>query len=93
MSHSVSNIFELIQLESQKLSIFFNFITEQNRAKSSASLFEPSEFEQKFFEQFRVRAIFEQIFFEQFRVRVLSSGQIFERAEQNFERAAARSQH
>ena len=68
-------------------------IIEQNRAKTSKTYFERASSSKIFFEQYRVRAFFEQYFFEQFRVRVLSSGQIFERAEQNFEQTAAQSQH
>ena len=73
--------------------IYNTSIIEQNRAKTSMAYFERASSSKIFFEQYRVRAFFEQDFFEQFRVRVLSSGQIFERAEQNFEQTAAQSQH
>ena len=73
--------------------IYNTSIIEQNRAKTSMAFFERASSSKIFFEQYRVWAFFEQDFFEQFRVRVLSSGQIFERAEQNFEQTAAQSQH
>ena len=73
--------------------IYNTSIIEQNRAKTSMAFFERASSSKIFFEQYRVWAFFEQDFFEQFRVRVLSSGQIFERAEQNFERTSAQSQH
>ena len=73
--------------------IYIVLIIEQKPSKSSKAYFERASSSKNLFEQYRVRAFVEQDFFEQFRVRVLSSGQIFERAEQNFERTAAQSQH
>ena len=87
-------IWKLEQKSKLFIHIIYNTsIIEQNRAKTSMAYFERASSSKIFFEQYRVRAFFEQDFFEQFRVRVLSSGQIFERAEQNFEQTAAQSQH
>ena len=78
--------------------IFVHFINivliiEQNRANRAWHISSERVRAKTFSSNIEFELFSSKIFFKQFRVRVLSSGQIFERAEQNFEQTAAQSQH